>query len=78
LPEFPYNWRRNFKNQKWWFTWYYYNESTNSICNWGSRYFLFDWDTSSCWDNFQLIKRSKNFTNAETFRFFKDLLNLNK
>lgn len=78
LPEFPYNWKKNFKNKKWWFTWYYYVKETNSICNWGSRYFLFDWDEWSCWDNFQMIKRSKNLTNAETFKFFKELLNINK
>lgn len=77
VPQFPFNWRKNFKNEKWWFCWYYYVADSNSICNWWSRYFNW-WDENSCWSNFELIKRSKNFTNAETFAFYKDLLKLNQ
>lgn len=78
VPQFPYNWKKNFKNEKGWLTWYYYVKENNTICNWWSRYFLFDWDVNSCWNNFSLVKKSKWFTNAETFRFFKELLNYNK
>lgn len=77
IPEFPFDWKRNFKNNKWWFTWYYYVRETNSICNWGSRFFA-RWTESSCWSNFELIKRTKNFTNKETFAFFRAILNTNK
>lgn len=77
VPQFPFNWRKNFKNEKWWFCGYYYVADSNSICNWWSRYFNW-WDENSCWSNFELIKRSKNFTNAEVFAFYKDLLKLNQ
>lgn len=75
VPMFPFDGKKNFFNEKWWYTWYFYVEDTNTICNWGSQYF--SWGTvNSCWNNFQLIKREKNFTNKETFNFFKKLLNI--
>ncbi len=77
VPEFPFDWKKNFRNNKWWFTWYYYVKETNSIANWWSRYFNW-WTVNSCWSNFELIKRSKSFTNKETFAFFRDLLKTNK
>lgn len=73
IPDFPFDWKKNFKNKKWWFTWYYYVKETNTICNWWSRYFNW-WDESSCWNNFSLVKQSKDFTNKEVFDFFKLLL----
>lgn len=75
LPEFPYDWKRNFKNNQWWFTWYYYSESKNIIINWWSRHFNWLNDTS-WWNNFELIKRFKWYTNKETFSFYKQLLNI--
>ena len=76
LPEFPFdkNWK-NFKNKKWWFCWYFYDKNTNSICNWGSRYFAY-WDSNSCFAPFQLIQKWHNFSNAETFKYFKEHFNL--
>lgn len=78
LPQFPLNknWK-NFTNEKWWFTWYYYCKDTNSICNWWSRFF--NWgDEWSCWNCFSLVKRYKNWTDCKTFEYFKDILNYNK
>ena len=74
VPEFPYDWKKNFKNKKWWLTWYFYCKDTNTIINWWSRYFLFDGTVSSWWNNFSLVKRYKNFDNRQTFLFFKKLL----
>lgn len=75
MPQFPFDWKKNFK--KWHsLKWYYYVEETNTICNWWSHEFAF-WDSNSCWDSFQLVKRHKNFTSKETFDFYKKLLNIN-
>lgn len=74
IPEFPFDWKKNFKNKKWWYTWYFYCKDTNTIINWGSRYFLFDWTVSSWWNNFCLIKYFKWFDNRQTFQFFTKLL----
>lgn len=76
LPEFPYDWKKNFKNKVWGFTWYFYNKETNTICNWGSRYFNWGW-IDSCWDNFSIIKYHYNYTNKETFNFYKKALWIN-
>lgn len=77
MPQFPYDWKRNFKNNEWWFTWYYYSQSKNIIINWWSRHF--DWWTStSWWTNYELIKKYKWYTDKETFSFFRLLLNINK
>lgn len=73
VPDFPYDWKKNFKNKKWWYTGYYYVEETNTIANWWSRYFDY-WDSSSCWNNFSLVKKYNNWTNYETFTYFKKLL----
>ena len=74
IPEFKLNKNgKNFDNNKWWLTWYYYVEETNTICNGWSRYF--EWgSTESCWNNFSMIKNFKNFTNKETFDFYKLIL----
>lgn len=74
IPQFPFNrnWK-NFDNEKGWYTAYFYCKNSNLICNWGSRHF--NWGTSeSKYNNFSLIKNSYNFTNWETFNYFKDLL----
>ena len=71
VPQFPYDWKKNFRNEKKWFTAYFYVSETNSICNWGSRYFNF-WDANSCFGPFQIIKNHYNYTNAQTFEWFKD------
>ena len=73
LPEFPYNWKKNFKNKKWWLTWYFYNSDTNTICNGGSQYFSW-WTTESCFNNFSIIKNWYDLDDAQTFIFFKKLL----
>lgn len=77
LPQFPFNknWK-NFDNEKWWFCWYYYVSELNSICNWWSRYFLYDWDVNSCWSPSSLIKHEFNLTWWETIKYFKDNFNL--
>lgn len=73
VPDFPYDGKKNFKNKKWGFTWYYYVEPTNTIANGGSRYFDF-WNANSCFNNFSLMKHFNNWTDHETFIFFKDKL----
>ena len=73
LPEFPYDWKKNFKNKKWGFTWYFYCNDTNTICNWGSRYFN-EWSVWSCYNNFSLMKMHKWLDNRQTFAIFKKLL----
>jgi hypothetical protein len=73
LPEFAFDWKKNFK--KWKFLkWYYYVQETNTICNWGSHEFNW-WNSNSCWNNFSLVQKHKNFTAKETFEFFKKILN---
>lgn len=72
LPEFPYDWKRNFKNKKWWFCWYFYVKDKNAICNWWSRYFIFDWISDSCWWPFQLVRYHLWLTSKETFEYFKN------
>lgn len=74
IPEFPFDWKKNFKNNKWWFTWYYYVSETNTICNGWSRYFLFTWDESSCWNNFSLVKNFKSLSDKQCFLLFKEIL----
>lgn len=69
-PEFPFDWKKNFKNNKGGFVGYFYNKSTNSICNWWSRFFNLG-DSNSCYAPFQLIKNELWFTNRETFEYFK-------
>ena len=72
LPQFPYDGKKNFKNENGGYTWYFYNQETNTIVNWWSRYF--NWkDTGSGWNNFSLIKNYRNYTNKETFEFFKKI-----
>ena len=73
IPEFAYDWTRNFKNGKWWYTGYFYNSTTNTICNGWSRYFN-DWDSWSCYNNFILVKNYKWWTSLQVFNFFKELL----
>ena len=74
LPQFPLDKNeKNFKNEKHSFTGYFYNRETNTICNWGSRYF--NWGTTeSCYNNFTLVRNYKNWNDKETFLFFKKLL----
>lgn len=75
IPEFKLNKNgKNFDNHENGFTWYFYNKKNNTICNWGSRHFNY-WDVWSCYNNFSLIKHFYNFTNKETFDFFKKLTN---
>lgn len=76
VPDFPYDWKRNFKNKKWWFTWYYYSKDNNAIVNWWSQYFNW-WDSNSNWNNFSLVKNHYSYTNAETFAWFKNILKAN-
>ena len=73
LPEFPYDWKKNFKNKKWWLTWYFYNSETNTICNGGSQYFSWGW-SESCFNNFSIIKNWYSFDDAQTFNFFKKII----
>lgn len=61
---------KNFNNKKKWFTWYYYVKATNSICNGWSRYFNY-WNENSCFANFQIIQKEYNFSNRETFEWFR-------
>lgn len=74
IPQFNLNknWK-NFNNEVWWFTWYFYNKETNTICNWWSRHFNW-WEVSSCYNNFALVKHFHNLTNKDTFEFFKNLI----
>ena len=73
IPDFPFNWKKNFKNNKNWLTGYWYCADTNTIVNGWSRHFNW-WGDNSCWNNFSLIKRTKNWDNRQTFEFFKQLL----
>lgn len=73
VPEFPFDWKKNFKNHKWWLTWYFYNKENNTIVNWWSQYFAW-WDANSNWNNFSMIKHHYNFTNLETFEYFKKFI----
>jgi len=67
---FPFDWKKQFKNEKKGVTWYYYVKETNTICNWWSRHF--DWGTdSSCWNNYSIIKHWYNYSDKETFEWFK-------
>jgi len=75
---FPFDWRRNFKNNKWWVTWYFYNKDTNSICNGWSQYFVYDWSVSSCWSNFSIIKNEFWLSNSDTYKWFEVNLFLNQ
>jgi hypothetical protein len=73
VPDFPYDWKRNFKNKKWWFTWYFYSTDNNAIVNWWSRFF--NWgDSNSQWCNFALVKNFYWYNNNETFQWFKAIL----
>ena len=72
IPEFPYDWKRNFKNKKWWLCWYFYIKDKNVICNWWSRYFLFHGSNDSCWWPYQLVKHQLWLTDRETFEYFKN------
>lgn len=75
IPQFPFDWKKNFRNNEWWFTWYYYIEETNAIANGGSRYF--NWgDIESSWNNFSLVKRQLWLDSADTFKFFEEKFNL--
>lgn len=70
LPQFKFDNKKNFKN--WWkLKWYYFIADTNSICNWWSAEFAW-WSVESCWNNFSLIQRQLNLTNAETFKWFEE------
>ena len=73
LPSYPYSWKKNFKNGKWWVVAYFYNEKTNTICNWGSRHFNW-WTNDSCFSNFSIIKNFYSYSSAQTFEYFKGLL----
>lgn len=77
LPQFPFDWKKNFKNEKWWFCWYFYNAEDNTIVNGWSRFFNW-WYEWSWWNNFSLVKRFKNWTDRETFEYFKTILKINK
>jgi hypothetical protein len=72
IPQYIFDWKKNFKNGKGWFTAYFYNPNTNTIINGWSRHFNY-WDDSSWFNNFSLVKHFFNLTNAETFNFFKNL-----
>ncbi len=73
VPNFPFakNWK-NFHNEKKGFTGYYYVKDTNTICNGGSRYFKFDGDDNSCWNNYSIIKHWYSLSDREVFQWFKD------
>lgn len=75
IPNFPFDWKKNFRNNNWWFTWYYYIEETNAIANGGSRYFNW-WTAESSWNNFSLVKNHLWLDNAWTFLFFEDKFKL--
>lgn len=75
-PQFKYSGNRNFhsdnpKKNKW--TAFYYSESRNCIINWGSAHYNWWTSTSGYWP-FELVKYSKDWSNRETFEFFKKLL----
>ena len=75
LPEFKYDGKKNFLSPWKWYTWYYYFEATNSICNGWSRYF--DWGTEvSCWNNYSLVKNFLELENREVFEWFKKIFKL--
>lgn len=75
IPEFPFdkNWK-NFNNEKWWFTWYYYVKDLNSICNWWSQYFAWG-DVNSCWTPSVIIKHWFNYNWWEVISWFKNNFN---
>lgn len=76
LPQYPLNknWK-NFNNEKWWFTAYYYIEDMNAICNWWSKHFNW-WEDNSCWSPSMLIKNKENYTWAQTIDYFKKTFNI--
>ena len=74
LPAFPYDGRKNFKDN-WKLKWYYYVEDTNSICNWWSEEFW--WGSSeSCWNNFSLVQHHLSLSKHDTFKYFEDNFNI--
>ena len=74
LPQFIFDWKKNFKDQ-WKLKWYYYVSDSNSICNWWSAEFW--WGTeNSCWNNFALVQRQLDLSKADTFKFFEQKFNL--
>ncbi len=74
VPQFPFDWKKNFKNNKWWLTWYFYSEENNTIVNWWSQYFAW-WSSNSNWNNFAIVKHHNNFNNKETFEYFENFKN---
>ena len=69
------NWRNFYsdKNNGNTYTGFYYIKDKNIIINWWSSYYNW-WDINSWYNNFQIIKKSQNFNNKETFDFFTNLL----
>lgn len=77
VPQFKLssNWK-NFDNDKKWYTWYYYVEDLNAICNWWSRYFNY-WDVNSCFSPSVIIKNELNCNWGDVINYFKTNFKLN-
>lgn len=75
-PMFPLskNWK-NFDNEKWGYTGYYYVKDINAIVNGGSQYFCW-WDVNSAWSPSNLIKNQFWLSWWETLKYFKDNFNI--
>ena len=71
LPEFifSHNWK-NFLNSNWEYTWFFYNDKTNTICNWWSHHYSWG-DTNSCYSPLIMVQKFYWYTWKDTFDFFK-------
>ena len=70
LPEFKFDWKKNFKDQGK-LKWYYYTADVNAICNWWSAEFAW-WTTESNWNNFSLVSKQLWLSHHETFKWFEE------
>lgn len=71
LPEFTFHHnQKNFLNEKWEYTWFFYNDKTNTICNWWSHHYAW-WDANSCYSPLILVHKFFWHSNwRDTFLFF--------
>lgn len=64
------NWR-NFINEKGWYCWYWYNKEKNIILNGGSSHYFLN---HNGYNPYMIVKEYHNFTDKQTFEFFKNLI----
>jgi len=76
LPNFKFDWKKNFLNEKRWYTWYFYSENLNAIINWWSRHFAW-WSDSSWWSPTNIIRNQFDYSWWEVLNWFdKEFKNL--